>query len=143
MAEKAEEENTESFRAEVEKEFVFLQSFPVLDDGARKKAEKEREILKKKLRNSQRKYNGPPLILDTAIQAENDRQIELQKEFNKISARWSRIRKVANIKYLGWANTKLEKNVQESQSGFSPRGFQPYQIKRIHRRCGGKQQEIS
>ena len=87
MAEKAEEENTESFRAEVEKEFVFLKSFPVLDDWARKEAEKEREILKKKLRNSQRKYNGPPLILDTAIQAENDRLTELQKEFNKTSAR--------------------------------------------------------
>ena len=66
MAEKAEEEDTESFRAEVEKEFVFLQSFPVLDDRARKKAENERKILKKKLRDSQREYKGPPLILGTA-----------------------------------------------------------------------------
>ena len=96
MAEKAEEENTESFRAEVEKEFVFLKSFPVLDDWARKEAEKEREILKKKLRDSQREYKGPPLISDTAIQAESERLMNLQKDFNKIAARWSRIRKVAN-----------------------------------------------
>ena len=65
MAENAEEENAESFQAEVEKELVFLQSFPVLDDKARKEAEKEREILMKKLRNSQREYNGQPLICHT------------------------------------------------------------------------------
>jgi hypothetical protein len=129
MAEKAEEENTESFRAEVEKEFVFLQSFPVLDDKARKEAEKEREILKKKLRNSQREYNGPPLILDTAIQAENDRQIELQKEINKISARWSRIRKVANIKYLGWANTKLEKMFKKAKVDLVHEDFNHIKLK--------------
>ena len=115
MAEKAEEENTESFRAEVEKEFVFLQSFPVLDDRARKEAEKEREISMKRLRKSQRKYNGPPLILESAKKAENDRLDALQKVFNRASARRSRVRKMANIKYLGWANRKLEKMYEKSK----------------------------
>ena len=84
MAEKAEEEDTETFRAEVEKEFVFMKSFPVLDDWARKEAEKEREILMKKLRKSKREYNGPPLILESAKKAENDRLDALQKEFNMV-----------------------------------------------------------
>jgi hypothetical protein len=129
MAEKAEEENTETFRAEVEKEFVFLKSFPVLDDWARKEAEKEREILKKKLRDLQREYNGPPLISDTAIQAENDRLMKLQKEFNKIAARWSRIRQEANIKYLGWSNPKLENMFKEAKEDLVHEDFNHIELK--------------
>ena len=106
-----------------------MQSFPVLDDKARKEAEKEREILMKKLRNLQRKYNGPPLILDTAIQAENDRLIELQNEFNKASARRSRVRKMANIKYLGWANKKLEKMFEKAKVDLVHEDFNHIKLK--------------
>ena len=55
------------------------------------------------------------LILESAIQAENDRLIVLQKEFNKASARRSRVRKMANIKHLGWANRKLEKMFEKAK----------------------------
>ena len=113
----AEEENTESFEKEVELELAFLQSFPVsdLDDKARKEAEKEREISMKRLRKSQKEYNGPPLILESAKKAENDRLVALQKEFNRASARRSRVRKMANIKHLGWANRKLEKMFEKAK----------------------------
>ena len=113
----AEEENTESFGKEVELELAFLKSFPVsdLDNRARKEAEKEREILMKRVRKSQRKYNGPPLILESAKKAENDRLDALQKVLNRASARRSRVRKMANIKYLGWANRKLEKMYEKSK----------------------------
>ena len=129
MAEKAEEEDTETFRAEVEKEFAFMKSFPVLDDWARKEAEKEREILKKKLRDSQREYKGPPLISDTAIQAESERLMNLQKDFNKIAARWSRIRQEANIKYLGWSNSKLEKMFKEAEEDLVHEDFNQIELK--------------
>ena len=98
MAEKAKEEDTETFRAEVEKEFVFLKSFPVLDDWARKEAEKEREILKKKLRDSQREYKGPPLNSSTARQAERKRLMKLRQNFNKVNARWSKVKAVVSLK---------------------------------------------
>ena len=129
MAEKAKEENTESFRAEVEKEFVFLKSFPVLDDWARKKAEIERKILKKKLRDSQREYKGPPLISGTARQAEKERVMKLRQDFNKIDARWSKIRQVANIKYLGWANTKLEKMFKKAKVDLVHEDFNHIKLK--------------
>ena len=44
--------------------------------------EKEREISMKRLRKSQRKYNGPPLILESAKKAENDRLDALQKKYS-------------------------------------------------------------
>ena len=116
MAEKAEEEDTESFRAEVEKEFVFMTSFPVYPDWARKRAENGRKILRKMSRDLLREYNGPPLISDSAIQAEKERLLKLRQDFNTIDARWSKIRQVANIKYLGWSNSKLEIMLKEAET---------------------------
>ena len=106
-----------------------MQSFPVLDDKARKEAEKEREILMKKLRKSQREYNGPPLILESAKKAENDRLVALQKEFNRASARRSRVRKMANIKYLGWANKKLEKMFEKAKVDLLHEDFNHIKLK--------------
>ena len=106
-----------------------MQSFPVLDDKARKEAEKEREILMKKLRKSQREYNGPPLILESAKKAENDRLDALQKVFNRASARRSRVRKMANIKYLGWANRKLEKMYEKSKVDLVHEDFNHFQLR--------------
>ena len=127
----AKEENTESFQAEVEQELAFLQSFPVsdLDDKARKEAEKEREILIKKLRKSKREYNGPPLISESAKKAENDRLDALQKEFNRASARRSRVRKMANIRYLGWANKKLEKMFEKAKVDLTHEDFYHINLK--------------
>ena len=81
------------------------------------------------MRDSQREYNGPPLISDTAIQAENDRLMKLQKEFNKIAARWSRIRQEANIKYLGWSNSKLEKMFKEAEEDLVHEDFNHIELK--------------
>ena len=44
-----------------------------------------------------------------AIKAENKRLLELQKKFNRISARWSHVKREANIIYLAWSNKMLEK----------------------------------
>ena len=114
-AKKAAEEVTKLFRADVEKEFVCMKSFPVLNDSARKKAEKERKILNKKLRDLQREYKGPPLFSSPARQAERKRLRKLQQDFNKADARWSKIRQEANIKYLGWSNSKLEKMFKDAK----------------------------
>ena len=56
-----------------------------------------------------RVYRGPPLNSYKAKKAENDRLQKLQREFNKTSARWSHIKREANIAYLEWSNNQLEK----------------------------------
>ena len=48
-------------------EFDFMKLFPIMNNSARIKAEKERASLNKMMRDTQREYKGPPLILDTAI----------------------------------------------------------------------------
>ena len=128
-AKKAEEEVTKLFRADVEKEFVFMKSFPVLNDSARKKDENERKILKKKLRDSQREYKGPPLFSGTARQAERKRLGKLRQNFNKADARWSKIRQEANIKYLGWSNSKLEKMFKEAKMDLVHQDFTQIELK--------------
>ena len=105
---KAREEASERFRADVESEVDFQKSIPILDDSARQKAEKERETSKQIWRATLKAYHGPPLNSYKAIKAENERQQKLQREFNNISARWSHIKREANITYLEWSNNKLE-----------------------------------
>jgi len=121
----AEEEKTESFQDEVEQELVFLQKFPVsdLDNTARKEAEKERDIEIRKMRKSKRNYNGPPLVLESAKTAEKVRLDEIRKEFNRASARRSRVRKVAKVRYLYWANRKLEKMFEKSKEELKIENF--------------------
>ena len=92
-----------------------MNRFSILDDAARKKAEKDRKTQKKKLRASQRDYKGPPLNSDAARKAENDRQNKLRRDFNIADARWSKIKREANIIYFGWSNSKLEKMTQDAK----------------------------
>ena len=113
----------------ITKEFVFMKSFPVLNDWAGKKAENERKILKKKSRDSQREYKGPPLISGTARQAERKRLRKLRQNFNKVDARWSKIRQEANIKCLGWSNSKLEKMFKEAEVDLVHQDFSQIELK--------------
>ena len=112
-----EEENSASFQDEVEQELAFMQQFPVsdFDNTARKEAEIEREIVFKKLRESKRFYDGPPLETESAKETERLRLYEIQKEFNRASARRSKVRKMANTRYLYWANIELEKMLEKSK----------------------------
>ena len=92
-----------------------MKSIPILDDSAREKAEKDRKTLSKKLRASQRAYKGPLLFSDTARQAEKNRKKKLRRDFNKADARWSKVKREANIIYFGWSSSKLEKMSQEAK----------------------------
>ena len=103
------EEASERFRADVESEVVFQKSIPIMDDSARQKAEKDRETSQSIWRATLRVYRGPPLNSYKAKKAENERLQKLQREFNKTSARWSHIKREANIAYLEWSNNQLEK----------------------------------
>ena len=55
------------------------------------------------------------MVLESAKKAENERLDTLRKEFNRASARRSRVRKMANIRYLYWANKKLEKMFEKAK----------------------------
>ena len=114
-AKKAVEDATKLFWADLENEVNFMKSFPILDDSAREKAEKDRKTLNKKMRASQRAYKGPLLFSDTARQAEKNRKKKLRRDFNKADARWSKVKREANIIYFGWSNSKLEKMSQEAK----------------------------
>ena len=121
----AKEEKTKSFQDEVEQELAFMQGFPVsdFDNKARKEAEIEREIEIRKMRKSKRNYEGPPLVLESAKTAEKERLEEIRKEFNRASARRSRVRKVAKVRYLHWANRKLEKMFEKSKEELKIENF--------------------
>ena len=55
------------------------------------------------------------MVTESAKAAEKARKNEIQKEFNRASARRSRVRKVAKVRYLHWANRKLEKMFEKSK----------------------------
>ena len=128
----AEEEKTDSFQDEVENELAFLQQFPVtdLDNKARKEAEIEREIVIRKMRKSKRDYNGPPLVSESDKEAERVRKDGIRKEFNRASARRSRVRKVANTRYFYWSNRKLEKMLEKSKEELYRENFFNTHIKK-------------
>lgn len=108
------EENLLDFQAEVEAEFEFLKQFPVLDQTERFKAENLRKIERAERRKELRKYKGPPIVSDEAMEAENKRQHELRKQFNQESARWSKVKKEAEIGYQEWLNPILMKMSDEA-----------------------------
>ena len=114
MAKKAREEASLQFRAEVEAEVDFLKTFPILDQSARKTAENDRENLQSKWRAEMRAYKGPLLFSNEARKAEKDRQKKLRKQFNRASARWSKIKRVANYTYQKWSNPILENMSKEA-----------------------------
>ena len=120
-----EEENSASFQDEVELELAFMQQFPVsdFDNTARKEAEKEREIVIRKMRESKRVYNGPPLVTESAKKTERIRLNEIRKEINRASARRSKVRKMAKIRYLYWANIELEKMLEKSKEKLKIENF--------------------
>ena len=128
----AEEEKSESFQDEVEQELAFLQQFPVtdLDNKARKEAEIIREIAIKKMRKSKRKYTGPPIVSESDKEAERARKDRIQKEFNRASARRSRVRRVANTRYFYWSNKKLEKMLEKSNEELYRENFLNTHIKK-------------
>ena len=55
--------------------------------------------------------------------------MKLRQDFNKIDARWSKIRQVANIKYLGWSNSKLEKMFKEAEVDLVHQDFSQIELK--------------
>ena len=79
------------FQAEVEAELDFLKKFPIMDQTERIKAENLRKIERAERRKELRKYKGPPIVSDEAMEAENKRLHDLRKQFNKESARWSKV----------------------------------------------------
>ena len=124
----AEEEKTDSFQEEVENELAFLQQFPVTDPGnkTRKEAEKVREIAIRRMRKAKRKYTGPPLDKE----AEKARKDKIQKEFNRASARRSRVRRVANTRFLYWSNRMIEKMLVKSNGDLYRENFINTNIKK-------------
>ena len=68
-----------------------MKSFPIMNDSARIKAEKERASLNKMMRDTQREYKGQPLFSDAEREEENKRQNNLRLEFNRADARWTRV----------------------------------------------------
>ena len=70
------------------------------------------------------------LVLESAKKAEKERQDEIRKEFNRASARRSRVRKVANTRYLYWANRKLEKMFEKSKEELYRENFFSINLKK-------------
>ena len=124
----AEEEKTDSFQEEVENELAFLQQFSVTDPGnkTRKEAEKVRDAAIRRMRKAKRKYTGPPLDKE----AEKARKDKIQREFNRASARRSRVRRVANTRYFYWSNKKLEKMLEKSNEELYRENFLNTHIKK-------------
>ena len=113
-ARKRTEETSRKFWFEVEMEFDFMKSFPIMNNSARIKAEKERASLNKMMRDMQREYKGQPLFSDAAREEEKKRQHDLRLKFNRADARWTHIRQLANIKYLAWSNEKLKAKLENA-----------------------------
>ena len=111
----ARERKTESrrkFLEDVDMEFEFMKSFPIMDTSAREKAEKERADINKMMRDTERQYKGPLLFSDEVREEERKRQISLRKKFNRADARWSQIKEEAELKFYAWANVELESMIQ-------------------------------
>ena len=106
-----------------------MKSFPIMNDSARIKAEKERASLNKMMRDTQREYKGQPLFSDAAREEENKRQNNLRLEFNRADARWTRIRQYANIKYLAWSNIKIEEMFKDAKLDLVFEDFDQFELK--------------
>ena len=102
-------EEMAKFKEDVATELVFMKQFPILDDTAMNEAEKERKAIRAELRNKLRKYVGPPLLTDEAIEAEKRRKDDLRITFNRESARLAKVKFEAKIQYQKWLNPILMK----------------------------------
>ena len=108
LARERKEESRRKFWDDVDMEFKFMKSFPIMDISAREKAEKERADINKMMRDTERQYKGSLLFSDEVREEERKRQINLRKKFNRADARWSQIREEAELKFYAWANEELE-----------------------------------
>ena len=106
LARERREESRRKFWDDVDMEFKFMKSFPIMDISAREKAEKERADINKMMRDTERQYKL--LFWDEVREEERKRQINLRKKFNRADAGWSQIREEAELKYFAWANEELE-----------------------------------
>ena len=112
LARERKAESRRKFWRDVEMEFEFLRSFPIMDTSAREKAEKERTNINKLMRETERLYKGPILSSDEDREEERKRQISLRKKFNREDTRWSLVREEAELKYCAWANVVLESMIK-------------------------------
>ena len=69
-------ENMTKFKEEVIAELNFMKQFPILDQTARKEAEKARKARRAEMRKSLRNYAGPPLLTEEAEEAEADEEAQ-------------------------------------------------------------------
>ena len=99
------EEHPLGFQTEVEIELEYLKQFPVLDPTERIEAENLRKIERAERRKEIRKYRGPPIVSDEAMEAENKRKHDLRLHFNREDARWAKIKQEAEIAYQKWQHT--------------------------------------
>ena len=112
LARERKAESRRKFLEDVDMEFEFMKSFPIMDTSAREKAEKERADINKMMRDTERQYKGPLLFSDEVREEERKRQISLRKKFNRADARWSQIKEEAELKFYAWANVELESMIQ-------------------------------
>ena len=115
-ARKAREQAVLQFRAEVNAEVDFLKGFPIMDDLARNEAKKARDKRQKELRAEMRAYKGPILFSDEAREAERKRKDNLRIQFNRASARRSKIRREAEQHYQAWAHPILVNKAKDADS---------------------------
>ena len=99
-------------KRDVKLEFDFMKSFGAYDTSARKKAEKERAVINRMIRDTERKYVGPLIFNDEIREQEKQRLIKLRKKFKKADARWTLVREEAELKFFAWANNELETMLQ-------------------------------
>ena len=96
-------------------EVDFLKGFPIMDDLARNKAKKARDKRQKDLRAEIRAYKGPMLFSDEDREAEQKRKDNLRIQFNRASARRSKIRREAEQLYQAWAHPILVNKAKDAE----------------------------
>ena len=103
-------ESRRRFKRDVKLEFEFMRSFGASTKGEklRKKAEKQRSAINKMIRDTERKYVGPLIFNDEVREQEKERLENLRKKFKQADARWTLVRKDAELKFYAWANIELE-----------------------------------
>ena len=114
MARERKAESRRKFKRDVKLEFDFMKSFGASTKGEslRKKAEKERAVINRMIRDTERKYVGPLIFNDEIREQEKQRLLKLRKKFKKADARWTLVREEAEMKFYAWANIELEAMLQ-------------------------------
>ena len=112
LARERKAESRRKFKRDVKLEFDFMKSLGAYDTSARKKAEKERAVINRMIRDTERKYVGPLIFNDEIREQEKQRLIKLRKKFKKADARWTLVREEAELKFFAWANNELETMLQ-------------------------------